>query len=138
MVSSVISHHPPLYLTSLLQILPRTTSLSMMLMSTPIKPRHQPTRLRTPLPQRRVPPRNPLKAQRILRHRVRNTLRVKQVRIGRKVVDIVALLVVACIERRAGFTAEHLRFLLCLEDFSAGEETAGWDAVFEESGVVGA
>jgi hypothetical protein len=46
--------------------------------------------------------------------------------------------VVAAVEGRAGLAAKHDCFLLCLEDFGAGEEAARGNAVFEEGGVVGA
>jgi hypothetical protein len=62
-------------------ILPRPTSLSMMLMPPMIKPRHKPRALRIPLANRRIRPRNPLKAQRILGHRVGNALGVEEVRV---------------------------------------------------------
>jgi hypothetical protein len=124
--------------SDLLHILTRTTRLSMMLMSPTIHPRKQPRTLRIPLPQRRIRPGDPLKAERILGHTIRNTLRIQQIRVFSKVVDIVTCLVIARVERRARLTAKHDGFLLRLEDLGAGEEAAGGDAVFEERGVVGA
>jgi hypothetical protein len=107
--------------STLLQILARTTRLSMMLMSAPIQARQQPRTLRISLPKCCIRPRNSLKAQRILGHTVRNALRVQQIRVFGKVVDIVARLVVARVERRARLAAKHNGFLFRLEDFGAGE-----------------
>lgn len=108
-----------------------------MLMPAMIESRQQATRLRTPLPQRRIRPRYALPAKRILRHGIRNTLRIQKIRIQRQVINIIALLVIARIKRLASLTTKQLCFLRGLEDLGASEQATGGDAVFEECGVVG-
>lgn len=120
------------------KILPRPTRLSMMRMSTVIKPRKQATALGVSSPQCRVCPWDALEAESVFGHAVCNALCIEQVRVMSQVVDVVALLVVARIEWLSSLTAKELRFLGCLEYFGAGEEAAGGNAVFQEGGVVGA
>jgi hypothetical protein len=72
----------------------------------PRKPRHIPVQLRIPLPHRSITPRNPLKALTIQRYTIRNTLRIQQERLFIQIRNIVAGLIVVCIERHADLAAE--------------------------------
>lgn len=119
-------------------VLSRTARLSKVLVAAMVKPGHQSGRLCTTLAECGVGSWDALKRDGVLGNRVGDALRVEEVSIMSKVVDVIALLVVASVEGLASLTAEELGLLRGLENFGTGEESSRGDAVLEECGIVGA
>ena len=125
-------------LINLQLIVPAAARLAVVVVSTLVEPGSEACSAGVPLPERGVGFRYAVPAHAVFCNRVGNALGVEKVCLVVEVVDCVALLVVAHIESDASLTTEQTCFLLGLEDFSAGEETAGGNAVLEEGGIVGA
>ena len=111
--------------------------MRIMSMTSTILPLHKLRPLLAPAPLRLVHSRKRVEAKRVLGNGVSDALRVEQIRVVSQVVDVVALLVVVDIVRDAHLATEELSLGLGLETLGTGEETAGGDAVLDESGVVG-
>lgn len=79
-----------------------------------------------------------VEAHGVLGDRVGDALSVEQESLVAQVVDVVAGSVVVDVVGDASLAAEHLGLLLGHDALGAGEETAGGDAVQDESLVVGA
>jgi hypothetical protein len=93
MVSSLINNS----ISRLQLIMTRATGLAVVVVSTLIKARREPRLASVPLPQCGIRPWDTIPADGVLGNRVGDTLSIEQIRIVVKVVDIIALLVVASI-----------------------------------------
>ena len=119
-------------------IVPAAARLAVVVVSTLVEPGGEACSTGVPLPERGVGFRYAVPAHGVFCNRVGDTLGVEKVCLVVEVINGVALLVVAYIESDTSLATKQTCFLLGLKDFSAGEETAGGNAVLEEGGVVGA